>query len=123
MKPRRTCIGINSSHLIEPGSVGSIIISPLILFRPDQFMIPDEIARLFFVESFTIGQETQFASTDGIHGIFFTRPYIHQQPKYSTIQVGQTTIITVRNLALRAGHFNGMLVGITIADESEQSMY
>lgn len=112
-KGRQTPIGLGPD-LVAAGAILTIITSPQIVFRPERFVVPSDIAGLFSLVDLKIGKNSQLASQNEIPCRTFDERGVGVTLKCDTAQISQQISVTVRNTSGAAATFTGCLIGESI---------
>lgn len=112
-KGRQTPIGLGPD-LVAPGAILTIITSPQIVFRPERFVVPSDIAGLFSLVDLKVGKNSQLASQNEIPCRTFDERSVGVALKCDTAQISQQISVTVRNVSGAPATFTGTLIGESI---------
>lgn len=112
-KGRQTPIGLGP-ELVQPGAILTIITSPQIVFRPERFVVPSDIAGLFSLVDLKVGKNSQLASQNEIPCRTFDERSVGVTLKCDTAQISQQISVTVRNVSGAPASFTGTLIGESV---------
>lgn len=112
-KGRQTPIGLGPDP-VAPGAILTIITSPQIVFRPERFVVPSDIAGLFSLVDLKVGKNSQLASQNEIPCRTFDERSVGVALKCDTAQISQQISVTVRNVSGAPATFTGTLIGESV---------
>lgn len=112
-KGRQTPIGLGPD-IVAAGAILTIITSPQIVFRPERFVVPSDIAGLFSLVDLKVGKNSQLASQNEIPCRTFDERSVGVTLKCDTAQISQQISVTVRNVSGAPATFTGTLIGESI---------
>lgn len=76
---------------------------PQLPFRPSRFVIPDDLAALFYVDDFKIGKNSQFLSSLAVPGAVFSQLAVGVALGLDTCVIGQQITVSVTFAKLPPG--------------------
>jgi hypothetical protein len=103
------------------GSTNIVVISEKGPFRPTRLVVPEEVGRNFLFTDIQVGKNSQFASSDAVHAIFFVDQEATKDFSFDFMPRGMTMTLKVTNL--KASNeplaFSAILKGELISAESD----
>jgi hypothetical protein len=113
-KARDYVLGINSTAAIGAGLPGTAVSFPQIVFRPERFVVPSDIAGQFLISQIIIGKNPQQVSADPIPARVFDERGVGVRLSMDTAQISQQITINVVNIGGAPAIFRAAMIGPSV---------
>lgn len=110
-KSRVYVLSLDSVATIAAAATATVSAQPQVLFRPERLVIDGTVAASFLVNSFTIGKNSQFASTGSVPASMFSPTAVGVTLKLDTAQISALVSLSVTNTSGGALRFTAGLIG------------
>lgn len=110
-KARDYVLGLNSTGAILAGAPGTAVSFPQIIFRPERFIVPSDIAGQFLITQIIVGKNPQQVSADPIPARVFDERGVGVRLSMDTAQISQQITINVVNIGGAPAIFRAAMIG------------
>jgi len=110
-KSRVYALPLDSVSTIAAAATAPVSAQPQVLFRPERLVIDGTVAASFLINSFTIGKNSQFASTGSVPASMFSPTAVGVSLKLDTAQISALVSLSVTNTSGGALRFTAGLIG------------
>lgn len=110
-KSRVYVLSLDTVTTVAAGATTPVTAQPQVLFRPERLVIDSTVAASFLINTFTIGKNSQFASTGAVPASMFSPTAVGVTLKLDTAQISAIVALSVTNTSGGALRFTAGLIG------------
>ncbi len=110
-KSRVYVLSLDTVATVAAGATVPVTAQPQVLFRPERLVIDGTVAASFLINTFTIGKNSQFASTGAVPASMFSPTAVGVTLKLDTAQISAIVALSITNTSGGALRFTAGLIG------------
>lgn len=110
-KSRVYVLSLDTVATVAAAATVPVTAQPQVLFRPERLVIDGTVAASFLINTFTIGKNSQFASTGAVPASMFSPTAVGVTLKLDTAQISAIVALSVTNTSGGALRFTAGLIG------------
>lgn len=110
-KSRVYVLSLDTVTTVAAAATVPVTAQPQVLFRPERLVIDGTVAASFLINTFTIGKNSQFASTGAVPASMFSPTAVGVTLKLDTAQISAIVALSITNTSGGALRFTAGLIG------------
>lgn len=107
-------LGFTITSIAASGGTASLSSQPQILFRPERFVVPSDIAGALTVQNITVGQASQLAAKFPLPARAYSEQGVAVDMHLDTADISQFVQLDLTNNSSHAVSFSALFIGRTV---------